>query len=798
MMKRIVRKISFAIAAVLILAILVGWLVLRGSLPGLDGEIRLAGLADGVTILRDETGVVTIKASNRADLAQATGFAHAQDRFFQMDLTRRKSAGELSELFGSIAIEVDKASRIHRFRRRAQDALERLDPVDQSILDAYTRGVNQGLASLSLKPFEYFLLGVSPEPWQREDSLLIIFSMYLLLNDSLGERDSALALLNDTLPPEMVRFLVPQGTMWDAPLEGDARSVEPIPAAEVFDLGRGGPVEVAAMAVTATDMTVLVGSNNWAVGGDATADGRAIVANDMHLPLAVPNTFYRMRLEQSGDAQFEITGVSLPGQPAIIAGSNGSVAWGFTNSYGDWTDVIQLTLDPDDPTRYLTPDGFRAFELDKQVIEVKGADAVETVVRHTIWGPVIDPDHRGRLQAVKWLAHEPEAINIVQMEMERVQDIYQAMDVSNRSGSPPQNAVIADSQGNFGWTIMGRIPIRAGIDASVPSSWQEEGSGWVGWLRPQDYPRIVNPSSGRIWTANARVADGANLLAIGDNGYALGARAKQIRDDLFALSDAGIDDMLAIQLDDRAIFYERWRDLALEALEDNDSTAQPLRSDFRGLVENWLPRAATDSVGFRLVYEFRLRLLGEIFEALTVPVREVDPDFHFAEGHRYGVSRQFEGVAWRLLENQPGHLLNPLYDSWKSQILAAIDYTIDKTQSTGGLARHTWGDRNISNIRHPMSGAIPLIGKKLNMVAQPLAGATHMPHVQTPTFGSSERFAVSPGREAEAYFHMPTGQSGHPLSPYYRAGHESWVRGDPTPFLPGPQRHQLRLLPPES
>ena len=787
------RNILLGCLAVVVLGSVVVWLALRGSLPDLDGDLQLAGLNGEVTIFRDANGVVTVSASNRADLAQGTGFAHGQDRFFQMDLLRRKGAGELSVLFGEIALELDKETRLHRFRQRALDGVERLEAGDRSILEAYTRGVNQGLESLRLSPFEYFLLGVSPKPWSIEDSMLVIFSMYLVLNDSRGDRDTALALLTETLPIEMVRFLVPAGTSWDAPMEGVARSTGRIPPASVFDLRQGGPIDLAAIDAGPREPSVLFGSNNWAVGGSATGDGRAIVANDMHLPLGVPNTFYRVRLVHTGPGGYQVTGVSLPGQPAVIAGSNGKVAWGFTNSYGDWTDVIQLTLDPGNPGRYLTAEGFRDFESLREVIEVKGSEPVEIEIRNTLWGPVIEPDHAGRPRALKWLAHEPEGINIVRT-MEEAQNIEQAMDLANQAGMPPQNAVIADSEGHIGWTIMGRIPVRAGISGQLPESWSEEGYGWSGWVAVEDYPRIVDPPSGRIWTANARVADKANLARIGDGGYALGARAKQIRDDLGELSSASIGDMLAIQLDDRAIFYERWRELALETLASSDPADYPLRAEFSQLLKDWVPRAATDAVGFRLVYEFRLRLLEEIFQALTAPVREVEPDFSFTEGQRYGINRQFEGPAWQLLEDRPEHLLNPLYESWSAQILGAIDRTIERLSDQEGLSGRTWGERNTASIRHPMSGAIPFFGRWLNMAAEPLDGATHMPRVQTPDFGSSERFAVSPGHEDEAYFHMPTGQSGHPLSPFYRAGHESWVRGDPTPFLPGAHQHKIRLL----
>ncbi len=786
------RTAAIAIAAAIVLACILGWQVMRGSLPLLDGEVAFEGFRKPVEVLRDDLGVVTIRAAGSRDLVQATGFVHAQDRFFQMDLLRRKGAGELSALFGPIALEVDRDTRLHRFRHRARVAIGSLDDQDRALLDAYARGVNQGLASMRLKPFEYFLLGATPEPWVVEDSFLAIFAMYLVLNDSRADRDRTLGLLHDALPQEMVRFLVPPGTRWDAPMQGGAYRVPDAPGAEIFDLRETGPVEVAGLESRGNHVDAALGSNNWAVGGDVTSDGSAIVANDMHLPLAIPNTFYRARLELTGDAAGSVTGVTLPGVPSLIAGSNGRIAWGFTNSYGDWSDLVVLRIDPEDPERYLTPEGYRRFDHVAERIAVKGADDVVIDIVETVWGPVMEPDHRDRISALRWLAHAPEAVGII-TGMETAGDIFEGMSVANRSGLPPQNIVIADADGRIAWTIMGRIPRRAGFDPSQPADWSGTGEGWAGWVLPEDYPRVVDPESGRIWTANARVVDKPGLRVLGDGGYALGARSGQIRDRLFDVTDADVADMLAIQLDDRAVFFDRWRELALVTLTDDELADTPSRRQFHDLVSNWTPRASAESVGFRLVYEFRLRLLAEIFEALTAPVRELDPGFHFAESQRYGVGRQFEGVAWRLLTDRPAHLLNPLYQSWDAQVLGAIDATI--AEFDDDLARHPWGERNRSNIRHPLSGAIPVIGTLLNMRKEALHGATHMPRVQTPDFGASERFAVSPGREQEGYFHMPAGQSGHPLSPFYRAGHDAWVQGEPTPFLPGPPHHRLLLTP---
>ncbi len=780
--------LALAIAGICLLA----WLGLRGSLPGLDGEVTVEGLDGRAAIVRDAQGVVTVTAATVADLALATGYAHGQDRFFQMDLTRRRAAGELSELFGPVAVDADRRLRLHRFRARAEALVAAAAPAERDYLQAYADGVNAALAALAAPPFEYLLLRAQPTPWRPADSLLVIYSMFMELNDERGERDALIGVLDERLPPELVAFLTPPGTPWDAPVDGRPRPAPPIPPPSVLDLRTGVPVSVAA-AATAVEHA-LAGSNNWAVGGAAAPRG-AIVANDMHLPLGVPNVFYRQRLELAGPGGFAATGVALPGTPTIVAGSNGHVAWGFTNSYGDWTDLILLETDADDPARYLTPAGSEAFRVFPETIAVKGAEPVAIEVRETIWGPVIEAEEDGSLRAVRWIAHELDRILITPRMIDRAESIEAAMAVAHAVGTPPQNVVLADREGRVAWTLMGRIPQPPAYDRSRPVSWREAGDGWQGWLDPADYPRIVDPPGGRIWTANARVVDGSALALLGDGGYALGARAGQIRDGLFARDTLDEADMLAIQLDDRALFFERWRALALTSLDGVDPAREPGRAEFARLLRDWAGRAVSTDAGFRLVYEFRRRLSAELYLALTAPLREAGEGGGYDEASRYGVNRQFEASAWALLETRPAHLLNPLYDSWDAQILAVIDGIVEDLGGPTALAGRTWGEPNTARIRHPLSAAIPLLGRWLDMPAVPLDGAVHMPRVQQASFGASERFAVSPGREEAGYFHMPAGQSGHPLSPFYDAGHEAWVEGVPTPFLPGPEAHRLVLTP---
>jgi penicillin amidase len=363
--------------------------------------------------------------------------------------------------------------------------------------------------------------------------------------------------------------------------------------------------------------------------------------------------------------------------------------------------------------------------------------------------------------------------------------------VAAESGIPPQNFVCADRAGRIGWTVCGRIPRRAGPPRRGAVAGTDPEAQWLGFLRPDEYPRLVDPPGGMLWTANARTADGAWLGLLGNGGYYSGIRAAMIRERLAALERPDERDMLPIQLDDRAVFLERWRDLALRALTPSATAEHPQRAEFRRLIETtWTGRASIDSVGYRLVRGFRAETLNQVYKALTGPCREADKEFSF------GSITQAEGALWRLVSERPPHLLDPRFASWDEQLLAAIDAVITTLTSDGEeLAERTWGQRNRAAIRHPLSLAVPLLSRWLDMPANQLPGDSFTPRAQGPGFGASERMAVSPGREQDGYFHMPGGQSGHPLSPYYRAGHDAWVNGEPTPFLPGPPVHTLTLRP---
>lgn len=803
MKKRKFLRILGAIGLVLLLGLLSisywGYRQLAGSLPKLDGTIAVNGLSTPVTVSRDALGVPTIAGTSRMDVAYALGFAHGQDRFFQMDLLRRNSAGELAELIGPAILPRDKQTRIHQFRNVARQRVSIERPEVVELFNKYTDGVNAGLASLNKPPFEYLLMGLEPQPWKPEDCLLVVFSMFLDLQGDQFQREVDRGLLHDSVPLELYEFLMARGDNWDAPIDGQAFEVPAVPGVDVFDARANRQASnVSKPPVTLgpwrEEEPYTLGSNNWAVSGKFTRDGRALIADDMHLRIQVPHIWYRARWtwfdDKSGE-QYQMTGVSLPGTPVMIVGSNGNIAWGYTNTEGDWNDVVIVDVDSQDRESYQTPDGLKKFERQVEEIKVKGAASVELPIVKTIWGPVVAHDHRQRPLVSHWVAYQPEGVNVDLIELETVKTVDQALEKANRCGIPHQNFVVGDAAGNIAWTVAGKIPNRFGHDGRLPQSWADGSKGWDGFLDPSKYPRVVNPEAGKIWTANARVVGGEFYQIVGDSGYDRGARQQQIRDRLLALDSATEADMLDIQLDDRAVFLQRWQKLLLNVLSDQAVADNSSRKELRALVDQWGARASIDSAGYLLVQNFRTAVISQVSDLLCQPLTKLDPNFSL---HR---NRRIEGPIWKLIEQRPENFLDPRFETWDQWLLACADSVIKSaTDKDAKLSDRTWGRVNTTQIQHPLSKAIPALASYLDMPAQPLNGGwSDMPRIQAPSSGASQRMAVSPGREQDGYMQIPCGQSGHPLSPYYMNSHEDWVSGKPTPFLPGVAEHVLELTP---
>ncbi len=763
---------------------------LKLSLPQIDGSCLVSGLSAQVSVERDNLGVPTIKGKTRTDIARALGFVHAQDRFFQMDLTRRRAAGELSELFGKRALPIDKAARRNEFRLTAKQVLNDASKEERDVVEAYTAGVNAGLSALKNKPFEYSVIGMTPAPWKAEDCVLVAAAMLITLQDDQNKYEQSLVTLHDTYGRKSLTFLGSLLTPDDAALDGSLGQSPDIAGPDVINIRDAKEV---ALNSSINDGSMMPGSNSMAVSGKHTVTGSALIANDMHLEISVPGRWYRASFILNDK---RVTGVTLAGTPLIIAGSNGHVAWGFTNACVDTADMVPIARGEDDDY-YHGPGktGLLKITHHEASINVKGADPVKMTTDWTIWGPIIGKDPDGRLLAIHWSGHMHEAFNFSLLGMENVNNTDEAILVAHKAGIPVQNIIIGDSTGKIAWTIAGKIPKRIGFDGRLTVPWVYGDRHWDGFLSSEDTPVWSPKDVSYLWTANQRVLGGNALKLLGDAGYARPARAAQIRDDLKALvanKPKGVVplDLLAIQLDDRALILNKWRPLFLNTIEAmHHEKGSELDQLYEAVISGDL-KADVDSTAYRLVREFRLATWNRVFTPLFAPCVESYSDFQY---NRI-VS---ENTLWTIIQKKPMHLLASSYTSWENLLGMSVGDVLASIKKAHLKPKEaTWGKLNTLQAKHPFSKLLPsFITSYLNFPEEQIAGGDDMPRFQGTMNGASERFSVSPGHEDQGIFEMPGGQCGHPLSAFYLAGHEAWVKGKPTAFLPNQAEHFLTLNP---
>ena len=800
---RLIVGTLLAIVTLLVLGVLAALWEVSRSVPALEGQVRIPGLHAPVTVSRDARGTAVVKGADRLDVARGLGFVHAQERFFEMDLTRRSAAGELSALFGPVAIERDKTRRAHRLRAMLAARLATMDAGEQALLQAYADGVNAGLAQLGAKPWQYLLLRAEPQPWKPVDSLLVVAEMFWMLQGASVDEGLARAQWRECVGDAVFDWLEPRGGHWDAALDGSVLTPGAMPGPERLDLRQPAPAASAASPVARADAAAfldddaapdrhepLVGSNNWAVSGARSLSGDAMLANDMHLGLGVPSIWFRAQFEIGGARPIRAEGVTLPGVPAMVAGSNGHVAWGFTNSYGQWFDWVKVPRNPDPA---------QMTHLAETIAVKGGADVTLEIVQFAGL-PVIERSG-AQAYALHWVADEGAAYNLALDEMLEARDVDAATAVAQRAGIPEQNFVAADDHGAIAWTIAGallatRQPAASSFGRFFPAA------DVARLARPTFGPSALadaRPDSGQLWTANARTYEwpgqgaarpaGESFdAAIGDGGVDLGARAGQIRDRLAATPRFDERSLGAIHFDDEARFLRPWA--ARIGAVAIGATARP---EVAKLLRDWNGRADADQAGYRLVGDVRKRVLDALWAAWTSALARPGQ----CADRQYDWHARFEYAAEDALDQHPAHLLPRGFATWDAFLLAQVDATVaDMTrQGARPLAQATWGEVNRSHVGHVLSRALPILARVLDMPSVPQSGDRNMPHVAAPTFGQSERLVVAPGHEERATLSMPGGQSGHPMSPYYGAGHADWVAGRATPLLAGAPEHVLTLTP---
>jgi penicillin amidase len=534
---------GFGIVVVLLALLAVDFVnSFRRAVPTYDGTRDVAGLTAAVEIIRDAHAVPHIKAASFDEAAFGLGYAHAQDRLWQMEVARRYLQGRLSEAFGSEAVGADTAMRTLGLYRAAVEALGHLDPATRGVLGAYARGVNAFLAETHRLPIEFTLAGITPEPWRPEDSIAVLKGMAAQLSGNAGAEGARVRLLPLLGRAGVQDFLSPFG---EAPLPS---YLDTIYGLTQVGQGRGGIPDISA-------------SNNWVVGGAHAVNGKPLLANDPHLGFNIPSTWYLAHLAIPGE---DVVGGTLPGIPGIVAGRNRHVAWGMTNTEPDTQDLYLERLDPENPNRYQTPSGFADFDTRNERIKVRFGEDKTIRVRSTRHGPVLEdvPGSaaegtvpRGYVVAFAWTALAPDDTTIAALiGINRAQNADMFRTIARNFVTPMQNVVFADdsdASGHIGLILPGRVPLRSDANESlglVPAQGWDPAYDWQGFVPADAAYAIVDPPEDRIATANNKTVPDSYAYSVTyewDAPY----RHDRIEALLSATPQHSVDSFRRIQLD---------------------------------------------------------------------------------------------------------------------------------------------------------------------------------------------------------------------------------------------------------
>ena len=738
-MLRIIGRSFLVLLCLLIIAGAGGYLYLRSSLPQTDGTMVVGGVNSAVTITRDAHGIPTVKAETDADAAFGLGFVQAQDRLFQMDLTRHYGAGRLAEWFGTAALDSDRSMRTLGLYRAAQAQYALLSPPLRAVYDAYAAGVNAYLTTRrGALPPEYELLRVDAEPWQPADSL--IWGKIMDLQLSYNYRTELLrAQLARHLKPEDMKVLFP-GYAADGPVVlGSLDPDHVLP---------GLPMPAPA-------------SNEWVVDGKHSASGKPLLANDTHLGFSTPGVWYLARIETPQDT---VAGVTSPGEPMIVLGHNTHVAWGFTTTGGDVEDVFVEKIDPADKTHYLTPDGSQAFVTHDEKILVKGADPVTLTIRATRHGPVIADAADGQVLALSatWLQGDDRTPQAV-WDATHAHDWDSFRNAFQNAVAPEQNIAYADVDGHIGFTAPATIPIRAHGDGSVPAEGWTGENDWTGSVPFDQLPSGFDPPSGRFVAANNKIVPDSYPFLI-THDWELPYRAARITEMLDATPVQTPDTAAIMQHDVDSIMARRLLPLMLTATP-RSAPAQDAMKRLKG----WDQRMTRDRVEPLLftawLREFNRQILADKLGPMFDSYWALHPD-----------------VIENILTNHPDWCDNretPEVETCPQQLGAALDRAMEEMGQRFGADMNAWrwGTAHPANFPHPIWSRLPVVANWLGLAIPDDGGFDTVDNGSmavgndaapfAAVHGPTMRMIVDLAAPDAARFVVTPGQSGNLLSPHY-------------------------------
>ncbi len=770
------------------------WLkhAMRASLPQLDGSVTVSGVGAPVTVRRDQHGVPHIEAANLDDLLFAQGYVTAQDRLWEMDMARRVAAGDAAEILGSRLVEHDRMQRILAMRATAERLTASLDERDRRYFEDYARGVNAFIGShQDHLPAEFRLLMYVPKPWQPVDSMLVAMSMVQMLDEHWPDkldRERITARLGPTLAAD----LYPTGSWRDhppistePPLTAPQQNIPDVPLDESqTGILNDDLLHLRDLTGTPADcLGCASGSNQWVVSGSRTASGQPMLSNDMHLPHQIPNIWYMNGLKAPG---FHAAGVTIPGLPFVVAGHNEHIAWGFTALYGDTQDIYVEHINGQD--QYQALDGtWHPIEHDRETIVVRGSRDVTVDVARTGHGVVITPLIPGerRTLALRWSVYDPRASGFPLLAMNSAANWNDFRNALRTWWGPTQNVVYADDQGHIGYQAVGDIPLRPSGLSGVPIADQQHE--WQGFIPFDQLPSAFDPPGGLLATANARITpDGYPTPLTLD--WADPYRNERIWKWLEPKDKLTPQDMLTLQTD---VYSELDQEIAQRLAYgiDHAGHADAHLRQAADLLRSWDGVVGVNSAPAAIVAAVK-----QVFYPMLLRPRLGDDWrlYHWDES-------LFAGE--QILTNQAPAWLPKPYASWDDFLADMVAQGLARAGAPADLRRWRYGYVHPVDVEHPLFGLLPWFKRWTGTGPQPQSGDTSTVKQVGRAFGPSQRFTIDWSNIDGATENIVLGESGDPLSAYYRDQWPYWYSGTTfaLPFtdqaVAAATTHTLRLNP---
>lgn len=789
------RLLVFIAGGLLLLAatgVLGGALWIRhsmsASLPDLDGENKVKGLAQEATVRRDGHGVPHISAQSLDDLFIAQGYVTAQDRLWQMDMLRRNASGELAEILGPKQVEHDRIQRLLLMRASAERIVSTLSPRDRRFFEDYAKGVNQYIDEHSGSlPAEFRVLAYSPKSWTPVDSIVIGLSMVQMLDEHFEDKLSR-EQITARLGSKLAADLYPTGSWRDhPPINVLPEITEPQPLIPDIPLDESQTqledlIHLRQSLRKSECDSCAYGSNQWAISGMHTASGRPLLSNDMHLGISIPNIWYEADLKAQS---YHAAGVTLPGMPFIIAGHNEHVAWGFTALYADTQDLYVENMNGHG--EYEAADGWRAVEHVEETIHVRGGVNVGVDVQKTNHGPIISPmlKHENRALALHWNIYDPTISGLPLFDVNTASNWLEFRTALQKWWGPTQNVVYADDQGHIGYQAIGYIPYRPTGISPIPIS--DHIHDWQGFIPFDSLPTTFDPPSGILATANSRVTPDDYSYAL-TLEWASPYRTERIYKWLAGKNQLTRQDMLTLQTD---IYSEVNMEIAQRlayAIDHTDSPNDQVKqaADF---LRVWDGTMTENSVAASIV----TNTLSALWPMLLEP--KLGSDW---QAYKWPASSFAEE---EIIMHASADWLPKKYKDWNAFMADAVKKGLDKGNAPHNLKNWSYGSWHIVDLEHPLFGMMPWFKNWTGTGVHPLRGDHTTVRAAGKNFGASQRFTMDWSNIDSSTENISMGQSGNPLSPYYRDQWTAWYNGStfPLPFTEGSvqaaTKHVLRLVP---